>query len=888
MAQTNLPQSSVSLPEHLIDTYKQYKNDTGFVSTWLGIVGDKCGYNLYSNDQATPKPPVPTPGSAKSVPRLKGKARKLAKDAEQKEKILAQERANSEIASKTLTLRDFVPLAKHIATSKPPVVVPGSFLKKLERAISLRRRCLSWFKFGVAETVQLASNQSHEYFVQILEIVLQILKPLGQKAPASKECADKISSAGKQEVDRDSLNNLENRFEALTVEAAEEEEEEIDVLVRSKFQGDPGTPSSTQRTKFVTEQESSKHEFMLASFCFFDDLRGVRSFLQDIWQKYKQKQVTLITASLVTNMAFEFIQLAEQVLTTSFGQTGDYYDCFIDQIFRQACAAQGHPFLVKRDGVPLDTKIYVDEMADEAHLIMLPVWHLLNYGTKFLDDGGAEVEDMLCGLLQIDNPPERLWQLHRTLGHSNQPTFDSMLLILNLRACSAYASSVDVYKTGLEEFKRTKSAPAWLVFAAQNYLDVQHILQAETMRGVRDVESTCSIISCRVQQHIGALGLLDPLDQWSDEEGRDRRILVEDSPRFLSGDLDHSKAVYSFYPLGAGLKEFLAVGWFQRTGLRSPNGRDVVTMAHLYHALRLETRCAPWPDMEFLIQTQTPEYIFLGGKPTSFDQCRKKAELAMGCSIRTPDLKSNPDRKILFSDRSVRELYVDATPFANLFSEHKSESLSRANERRLETLDLVLNAAVHGVNPSKFKRYADATLIHRAELFKAMSKNPKATLCERLGLLANKLEQETPVLYFDFYGLRITCARLLKAINQHIDAVWSRATGMPPPSEEWTSVPAFMVALRIFTIATYSKVAEETSGLGGSGSRVLNEVQGIVDEFTQKDGNFGVHELGQFASGAVLNHYQSRLRESPPVRLAPTVLPTLSPTTDEEVRVISA
>jgi len=61
------------LPGFLDSTYKRYKNDTSVFLKWLCDSGSKCGYQL-----SEPSKVKNEPGKA---PRLKGKARKQAKEA---------------------------------------------------------------------------------------------------------------------------------------------------------------------------------------------------------------------------------------------------------------------------------------------------------------------------------------------------------------------------------------------------------------------------------------------------------------------------------------------------------------------------------------------------------------------------------------------------------------------------------------------------------------------------------------------------------------------------------------------------------------------------------------------------------------------------------------
>ncbi len=180
MAENDLP----SLPPSLVDSYRHYKDLTSSFTTWLASTGERCGFRLSTCKQASNHPPEPSAQKANS--RLKGKARKLARDADKTAQI-------TKALTKTLLLKDFIPIAKHIASStKPPQYTPSSVLTKLQRAIDLRRRCASWFNTRVHTTASLMSNESHEHFIEVLSTVLDILKPsCNQSTYLAKGSVDK-------------------------------------------------------------------------------------------------------------------------------------------------------------------------------------------------------------------------------------------------------------------------------------------------------------------------------------------------------------------------------------------------------------------------------------------------------------------------------------------------------------------------------------------------------------------------------------------------------------------------------------------------------------------------------------------------------------------------
>lgn len=319
---------------------------------------------------------------------------------------------------------------------------------------------------------------------------------------------------------------------------------------------------------------------------------------------------------------------------------------------------------------------------------------------------------------------------------------NALLLGIGLRTFDGPTDELALngFRSGLREMAQTKVIPAWLVFAAQNYLDIQHILKENTGRGVKELQTTCEITSRRVHQHVD---FLEPLASLNGTDGDDPEWLRMYHRSFFSGTLFASQVMFYFHPIGAGLREFLTAAWLGQSSVERVANADIVGMAHLYHAAQLQTQSATWADMEFVIGTQTPEHMFFGGRPASFEQCCLKAELALGISIRNTDvLSSSPEDPILRSARRVQLLETHDIPFANILCARCAEPDIRDVERATENLQLVLNAALHGIDRSKFKQDVHGVLLNRAELLKLTSRKQNATLRELLATLEQTLTQK--------------------------------------------------------------------------------------------------------------------------------------------------
>lgn len=119
------------LPKYLYSSYKQYKSDTNTIGNWLVTTAKNYGYQLdhLLNPRSIEEE---TQVESPRRPRLKGKARKAAKEQKPIDSVDDEKHP--------LSTKDFVPLADYIAKkSKGILDLSLDFADRLDRAINLRR-----------------------------------------------------------------------------------------------------------------------------------------------------------------------------------------------------------------------------------------------------------------------------------------------------------------------------------------------------------------------------------------------------------------------------------------------------------------------------------------------------------------------------------------------------------------------------------------------------------------------------------------------------------------------------------------------------------------------------------------------------------------------------
>jgi hypothetical protein len=290
------------LPECFVDSYKRYKADTTKIATWLAESADISGFTnkhsvLQANNTAVNQQPKA---------KLKGRARKLARDAANSEKKTSTQSVFPTPQHYVVKTKDFVPMAVAIASCLPPKIRPSSaLLEVVRRTIAARKSCAMWYAAGSD------GNEGHQHFISVLEEALSILKPLVPKEPV-KTRPTAVQVANK---------TIENKFEKLALEETDDSE------VSDNFT-QTASPSPLQKpiSDIIYEQDETEkeEEFRFASYCLIKDLNDIRQYLLGLWQRYQRKEVDLAVAAATTNMTINLVRRAEREFATNAAWPKEY------------------------------------------------------------------------------------------------------------------------------------------------------------------------------------------------------------------------------------------------------------------------------------------------------------------------------------------------------------------------------------------------------------------------------------------------------------------------------------------------------------------------------------------------------------------------------------
>ena len=263
------------LPQILAGHYQRYKEDTTDFTTWLSKAAIACGYQTpWALSQYRTDPEKQE--NQGSATKLKGRARKEAREAAKASKETASNSSNIEpppsVTKYEITTSELLKQADAIAASqKAGIEIPESIVRVVQRAINARRRCAAWFpQTGVHD--EDGSTARHVHFVGVLEKALSVLLPSARADPSPPKPKEAPSTL------EEPSHQLANRFGALDVEGLDESLDVAasEVVVTKKKPAD-------FRSVDVYEFESQWEDHAFVIFCFFEDLHRLQSALKETW-----------------------------------------------------------------------------------------------------------------------------------------------------------------------------------------------------------------------------------------------------------------------------------------------------------------------------------------------------------------------------------------------------------------------------------------------------------------------------------------------------------------------------------------------------------------------------------------------------------------------------
>jgi hypothetical protein len=788
------------LPDFLVPSYKQYKTDSDTVATWLANTAQRCGYSrdLLTNQVS----------SQQKAPKLKGRARKLAREATQNESLTS---LSENLKSKTtpqalkylIATKDFISLAEWIAKSTTPrVEVPASFVSVLDRAITVRKRHHSWWYSqtegaGAIDDEDVQANESHGYFIGVLEKVREVLRPKMppelHKDPLAR-ATDEVPAAKNSGAN----GQIVNLFENLDIE------EPSDALLYAGSSPSSQRPVSTTQTQFGVEQVPDIEEVYFAVHCLFNDLDNIRRYLQQVWKGYEQGVFDLVAASITTNTAMDFARRLQEDFIETFPQHTDF-EQHLKVLFVQLClAADQSPAFRERPDDEMNFAVYED-----AEPIFFPTYLLLLSFSDVIQPGQLPIYKP--GHYGVYDP-----RSDRSLKSSREKFREDRVILLGILPDFCVFAfrhgsipSEDEMTRGIGEMAKEKRVSIWLSFAAQVYLDIHHILREKVGRGFDDLTSSAKYVQSNIRQVMKfhenlrienwpnsndqcLFQILDRIKDWvmTDAVAAARNKMVKGSP--FDSLPTEPFMLLKYHPMYCGLLSYSITALAQEASIVFANAwGSVLYTAHLYNALRQERLLMnAWQDMDLALAMHRTDDMFIGDFPKTIDDYFKRFSLAMGYSA-SVFAKNRRQKGIVASKAGPRGLN-DLSPISALFKERYCGNERLAN-LSLEDVDSILKRYADEDNDSDMEESSDwisprirTTTSAETPLVSPSKKTRRLKPPHRLrkprrsamtgvrpiqllDALLNAIQSEMPELTFDHFRLHTFSWRLLRTLKDALD-----------------------------------------------------------------------------------------------------------------------
>lgn len=711
----------------------------------------QCGFPVEKIAGSFPSAPTNArdPAKGPASTRLKGKARKLAKQGIQPPPVPGKKPEPKEI----LAVKDFVSLADYIAAStKPLVKVPSSFAVVLNRAISVRRSHGAQAEKSASES----SANSHNYFIGILEHVQQVLRPrmAGDKGDTSSE----------------NIQNVTNKFEGLDVQEPSE-----------AFLQAPDLPmptSTTGRTVEVNYEAERMQDFEEATFALtllLTDFSELRNVISNAWEAYKIGASDIVSASIMTNSAFDLARRAEEDVQHLFDKFGGT-ELLINRFYMAYCKRRGQdPESKERPGNELNFRVY-----DIAESVYLPTFTLLNSFSNMVQP------DMLlpykAGHFGTYDKTK-----HRSEKTAREKFTDDKVILcevlsdfLTMHRSTAQRPFEDEFTRGLRKMFDTHELPLWLALAGQVFLDIFHTLGDEVERGYEEYERYAILTETSINANLIFHSNLQ-IETWPRENNRAfvellqfiHLTTISDPSQRLLKKYNYNTGepfkVLKWHPILSGLATFYLKAKYQDVSLIFQGAwGSIMYTAHLYNALRSEKLLeSNWIDMSMVMHWH--DEIFVGERPKNPKDYLKRFCLSMGYSARAfarnrrhkdrvPTSKNGPKGINAISNvsRTFVERYCYGSEQTN-FTESDLEKLLAQGvweeDSDSEGEDAIISMSRTRKDTNK-KRWEPSRPL---------------TAPEVLNALRNTIQSEAIEMSFDYLALHRICWSLLRSINEECE-----------------------------------------------------------------------------------------------------------------------
>lgn len=805
--------------------YRQYKQDTAIVASWLTATAEKHGYSARLSTPSLHH--HTTKGQAKGGGRLKGKARKEAKD----QAAAAQGSKDKHMGSAISKLDpgDFVPLARFIVALKPVVQVPLYFITAINRTIISRKRFWQMWggnDEGLDEDTR-ESNKGHLHFICVLEEVRTILQPrmpagafkFTSVLQAMPESSPNTSSAARKPA-------AQNNFDTLKLHELPDQPEEFIHTVTD-------TTSSTEslselEIKYGVADEDSFEDALFIFISIIQETFDLRQSINELWHQAAANNLDLAAVAVATNTAIELCKELEEGLTPLFDKHGGVKGLMNAWYMRLCLMMNIDPFLEECSEDVINPAAY-----DVADSIMYNSMNVLILFKKVYSPIIVQGYNGHFGW--YDETMDTSTASNRVKLSQDCSALLEILpdLVLSSKIFKEKAVE-DHFARGVNWMIETDNMPPlWLCFAGQVHLDILRQFHGHLDKSWGKMRAMNRMMEKSISSALESISELGPETEWWPDRNTEILKGLVHLARFWKSDPVagyknqhgvHAKP-HNFLrrnPLFCGLWIHHMRTQFHITGVQVARcWGSVVHTFGLYYAMKKEGLLEPqvqWKDLDLVYKMQGRDGFFVGHLPTSINGYLKNCALMNGYSISNwVEHRRDPDRERLSraGSRSFKHLGTVSMIFMGHFSEaNKSKMTAEYVGQFIQKSDWVL---IEGKDKKVFHRHMPA----RTRSNQNPGENNDISLPILVQKLALALHPEVPEISVNYFALHNSCWMTLGKIREVAHPYLQMKFGRHYINSE---VHLSKVVHKLFTIA---REEEEHQGFS---SELFQEVAAILKQ----------------------------------------------------------
>ncbi|EGO54381.1 hypothetical protein NEUTE1DRAFT_131919 [Neurospora tetrasperma FGSC 2508] len=832
------------LPLPLKSEYLGYKKDTDAVAAWLASTAKKCGFpadQLKSGSWDTSDTSSLSTKSSSSG-RKKGKARKAASAA-----VQATKKAIHGVSKYIVAISDYPKLAKHIAdTADPAITVPDNFVVTINRVISNR----SGFGERLAEHgvgPDTKGDLKHRHFVEVLKKVREALLPrMSSKASTST----KVKAAKSDEIS--------NRFAGLAVEEPSQ-----------AFLDAPDVERPTQPTEDKTIYEAETlaelEDVLFTYTIMMNDLARIRATIRWIWENYQKGLFDIAAAAVATDTALALargiIDEAEPSFKNFEGATWGVQHKF----FLACCLRKGYNI----------NSVFSDDASDN-----------FNYNMYDLaDECFINAHRCLLSFLDVLSPDHLPIIREGVLGHydptknrDNLPGHakfkeDQILLMEFLSELTVVTRMIpsypveDEFMRGVREMDKTSKIPLSLVFAAQTFLDIHHLLRVDVSQGSKFMQNEIKHLSQTLKDHLDYHKKSKlRIKNWPERMDDMLRLVIKQGQEIVADPVYQCKVSYyrrnkipiassmrpnrilDYSPVLAGLNLLSYRGDMYSIGFDAATAwGSIQYTTHLYSALQNEKLVDPhfWPDLE-MAQALLPDSSFFPGgiAPKTRKKYLETFVLQMGAAGVPRGLKKGLPVSSIFVEKYLKRTEVPWTPenIHDIVSHiEKKRTLEAKGKKREEYLrpDELIQAAVMALHEEVTEMSFPWLTLHKScwEVMKLVKEKNHQRLSQIFG--SGYLNDKSQMPFVIGYIFMTTCGecpghlRTMDLMEQAAEAVKDLLQRRLPEHISQWSFPSSLVS------ALMPLIEFEAEGKTEKGILMLKNID-VQDQKAHREARFVV------------------------------------------------